>query len=92
MVSGFNTDILQDGTIYHVQTEPRKNRGIETTVYVKGAVIHLVNTCHPDLAETSPANEVKLSARLEQQHRQVIAQIRAGELKTTAPAASARRR
>ena len=33
MVMGFNTDIKYDGVIYHVQTEPRKDSGIDTTVY-----------------------------------------------------------
>ncbi|HVA00737.1 MAG TPA: hypothetical protein VMV34_03685 [Terriglobia bacterium] len=81
MVAGFNTEIMHKGTVYHVQTEPRKEAGIETAVYVKGAVIHSLKTSHHELAEPSRDSEQKISELIEDQHRRVIAQIRAGEIK-----------
>ena len=81
MVNGFNTEIVQDGTVYHVQTEPRKEEGIETAVYVKGAVIHSLRTSHHDLLHTSQSNEQKFHELVEDQHRRVIAEIRAGNIK-----------
>jgi len=81
MVNGFNTEIVQDGTVYHVQTEPRKEEGIETAVYVKGAVIHSLKTSHHDLLPTLPSSEQKFHELVEDQHRRVIAEIRAGEIK-----------
>jgi hypothetical protein len=81
MVSGFNTEIVHDGTVYHVQTEPRKEEGIETSVYVKGAVIHSLRTSHHDLFPTLQSSEQKFRDLVEDQHRRVIAEIRAGEIK-----------
>ena len=81
MVSGFNTEIVHEGTVCHVQTEPRKDAGIETAVYIKGAVIHSVRTSHHELVEASRSSEEEFRALIEEQHRRVIAQIRAGEIK-----------
>lgn len=81
MACGFNTAIEHEGTLYHVQTEPRKEAGIETAVYVKGAVIHSLKTSHRELLGLSPEREQKFGELIEAQHRRVIAQIRAGEIK-----------
>ncbi|HUZ46255.1 MAG TPA: hypothetical protein VMW54_06420 [Terriglobia bacterium] len=80
MVSGFNTEISHDGTVYHVQTESRKQGGIETSVYVKGAVIHSLRTSHPDLLSASQYSEQQFHQLLEDQHRRVISEIRAGNI------------
>jgi hypothetical protein len=81
MVSGFNTEVMLEGTVYHVQTEPRKEEGIETSVYVKGAVIHSLRTSHQDLVNTPQDSEQKFRELIEDQHRRVIADIRAGKIK-----------
>ena len=81
MLSGFNTEILHEGTVYHVQTESRKGTGIETAVYVKGAVIHSLTTSHHELVEPSHDREQKFFELSGEQHRHVIAQIRAGEIR-----------
>jgi len=86
MVMGFNTDIKHNGVVYHVQTEPRKDAGIETVVYTRGAVIHKFRTSYQDLLSLPDFNDEKLKRVLEDQHRQVIARIRAGEI--TPPAAT----
>ena len=86
MVMGFNTDIQHKGVVYHVQTEPRKGAGIETVVYTRGAVIHKFTTSYQDRLNTSDFNEDKLRRLLEDQHRQVIARIRAGEIAASAAA------
>ena len=67
MVMGFNTDIKQDGVVYHVQTEPRKNAGIDTTVYMGGAVIHKFKSSYQDLLNSSDFSDDKLKRRLEDQ-------------------------
>ena len=84
MVMGFNTDIKHNGVVFHVQTEPRKDAGLETLVYTRGAIIHKLKTSHQDLLQL-PDYEVKLKQLLEEQHRAVIAKIRGGEI--TPPAA-----
>jgi hypothetical protein len=84
MVMGFNTDIKYNGVIYHVQTEPRKDAGIDTTVYTGGAVIYKFKSPCQDLLDSPDFSDDKLKRRLEEQHRLVIARIRAGEIKPAA--------
>jgi hypothetical protein len=81
MVMGFNTDIEHDGVVYHVQTEPRKEAGIDTTVFTQGAVIHKYRTSYQDLLDSPDFSDDKLRRRLEEQHRLIIARIRGGEIK-----------
>jgi hypothetical protein len=81
MVSGFNTEIEFEGTRFHIQTEVRKEADIETAVYVKGAVVHSRKTLCPCSSNAQAGNEQQLIRLLEGQHRQVIAQIRAGEIR-----------
>ncbi len=80
MVMGFNTDVKQDGMVYHVQTESRK-AAIDTTVYLGGAVIHRCQSSCQDLLNSSDFSDEKLQRRLEEQHRLIIARIRGGEIK-----------
>jgi hypothetical protein len=87
MVTGFNTDIKHEGVVYHVQTEPRKDAGIETTVYMRGAVIHSVKTPYQDFLNSPDYSDEKFKRLLEDQHRQVIARIRAGEIRPPNPSA-----
>ncbi len=81
MVMGFNTDIKHEGVVYHIQTEPRKDAGIDTTVYTKGAVIHKYKSSYQDLLDAPDFSDDKLKRRLEDQHRLIISRIRAGEIK-----------
>ena len=81
MVMGFNTDIKFEGVVYHVQTEPRKDAGIDTTVYMRGAVIHKLKSSYQDLLDLSDFSDEKLKHRMEDQHRLIIARIRGGEIK-----------
>lgn len=88
MVMGFNTDIKYNGVVYHIQTEPRKDAGIETIVYTRGAVIHKLKSSYQLMLDSPDFNDEKLKRVLEDQHRQVIARIRAGEIaapQTTLP-------
>jgi hypothetical protein len=84
MVMGFNTDIKHGGVVYHIQTEPRKDAGIDTTVYMRGAVIHKFKTSCQDLLDSPDYSDDKLKRRLEEQHRLIISRIRAGEIKLPA--------
>jgi hypothetical protein len=88
MVTGFNTDIKHDGVVYHIQTEPRKEGVIETTVYMRGAVIHSLKTSYLEFVKSLEYTDDKYKRVLEDQHRQVIARIRAGEIRPPAPAAA----
>ena len=81
MVMGFNTDIKHDGVVFHVQTEPRKDAGIDTTVYTRGAVSYKLKSSYQDLLDSPDFSDDKLKHRLEEQHRLIIARIRGGEFK-----------
>ena len=83
MVTGFNTDIKHNDVVYHIQTEPRKDGGIETAVYVRGAVIHSLKTSQREFVLSSEYSDDKFKRLLEDQHRLVIGKIRAGEITTT---------
>jgi hypothetical protein len=85
MVGGFNTEIMQEGTVYHVQTEPRKGAVIETSVYVEGAIIHSLKTSYHELVNTPQYSEEKFRELLEAQHRRVIVQVRGGKIKVPPP-------
>jgi len=81
MVTGFNTEITLSNVVYHIQTETRKDAGIETTVYVHGAVIHKLKTTYQSSAGAPDFTDDKLKHLVEDQHRQVIAKLRGGEIK-----------
>lgn len=85
MVTGFNTDVKHEDVIYHVQTEPRKEARIETLVYIRGAIIHALKTSHQDFVQSPEYSDEKFKRLLEDQHRQVIARIRAGEIRPPEP-------
>jgi len=90
MVSGFNTEIDFEGTVFHIQTEAWKERGIETSVYIKGAVVHSLKTPHSALSSAQDDTDQQFMRQMEVQHRQVIQQIRAGEIRLPAlPAGNA---
>jgi hypothetical protein len=89
MVMGFNTEIKHDGVLYHVQTEPRKNAGIDTTVYTGGAVIHKFKSSYQDMLDSPKFSEESLQRLLEEQHRLIIERIRNGEIKPLGPAGPA---
>lgn len=84
MVMGFNTEIKHEGVVYHIQTEPRKDARIETLVYLRGAIIHSLKTSYQDFLNSPEYSDDELRRRLEAQHRQVIARIRAGEIRPPA--------
>lgn len=88
MVIGFNTDIKHNGVVYHVQTEPRKEGGVETAVYMHGAVIHSLKTSYLDFVKSPEYTDEKFKRLLEDQHRQIIARIRAGEIQPPTPSAA----
>jgi hypothetical protein len=81
MVMGFNTRVEHNGVVYHIQTEPRKDSRIETVVYLGGAIIHSLKTSCRELLDSPAHSDETLKRRLEEQHRQVIERIRAGEIR-----------
>jgi len=81
VITGFNTDIEFEGTVYHVQTE---DKGIDsplilTLVYSGGAILASKRVLYDDLLEQG-FDENVLAERLGRQHRLICAAVKAGRL------------
>jgi hypothetical protein len=58
MIFGFNTDIKQDDTIYHVQSEARQSEMVlQTQVFVRGHCVGKRATSYADRASDSTFND-----------------------------------
>jgi hypothetical protein len=79
MVTGFNTDVEHEGRVYHVQTEDKgtDNPVIETLVYRGGEILAARRSTYADL-KAAGWDEAVIAGRIEEQHNQVIADVRAG--------------
>ncbi len=82
MSSGFNTDVRVGERVYHVQTEDRgPNRPvIDTMVYQNGRVVHRRNSNYGHFLDSPEFTHEELRERVEEQHRCVIEDLRAGNL------------
>jgi hypothetical protein len=79
MVTGFNSDVRHEGRVYHVQTEDKGvgNPIIETLIYSGGEILAARRASYADLLDQG-ADEALIGGRLEEQHNQVLAEIKAG--------------
>ena len=81
MITGFNTDVEHDGTVYHVQTE---DKGLETPfilslVYVGGAILASKRSPYNDLLAKG-FDQALLGERLHRQHKLICAAVSAGRI------------
>lgn len=81
VISGFNTDIEFDNTVYHVQTEDKglKSRLIVSLVYNKGTILASKRVSYDDLAAGN-FKEKELSDRVSHQHKLICAAVKAGRM------------
>ncbi len=81
MISGFNTDIEFQGTVYHVQTEDKgvPARMIMSLVYDRGTILASKRASYEDL-EPVEYDEKEVSERLARQHKLICAAVRAGRI------------
>lgn len=82
MISGFNTDIEFDGTVYHVQTEDKgsPSRMIMSLVYDGGTILASKRAGYDDLA-ASNFDEKELAERVSRQHKLMCAAVKAGRIR-----------
>jgi hypothetical protein len=82
MSSGFNTDVACGQRVFHVQTEDRgpSHPSIDTVVYQNGRILHRHSTNYEKLAASGEFTAEMLRERVENQHRELIESLRAGEL------------
>lgn len=88
MLFGHNSNVMVGADVVHVQTEDRGcgHAFIDTTVHWHGRVLHRRTNNYLDLLPLDGEKENALKARLDNQHRAVIEEIRTGTLKLTFPA------
>lgn len=84
MSSGFNTDARVGDKVFHVQTEDRgpTHPIIDTVIYQNGMVVHRRSSDYRQFSASPSFNSEELRQRVEQQHRTVIDDLRAGTLDT----------
>jgi len=89
MLFGHNSNVTIGTDIVHVQTEDRgaNHAFIDTTVHWKGRILHRRTSNYLDLLPLDAEREAVVKARVDEQHRVVIDEVRSGELKLTFPAA-----
>lgn len=80
MITGYNTDVRHGARIFHVQTEDKglANPRIETLIYVGGEILDSFKSSYEDLAG-SPIPENVLQGRMDEQHRNIIKEIKSGK-------------
>ncbi|HLM60667.1 MAG TPA: hypothetical protein VK308_07685, partial [Pyrinomonadaceae bacterium] len=81
MITGFNTDIEFQGTIYHVQTEDKgvKTPLILSLVYDRGTILASKRSAYNDLL-IGKFDENILAERLQKQHNLICAAVRTGRI------------
>lgn len=81
VISGFNTDIEYQGTVYHVQTEDKgaPSRMIMTLVYDRGTILASKRSTYEDL-EVVDYDEKDVTDRLSRQHKLMCAAVKAGRI------------
>ena len=81
MISGFNTDIEFNNTVYHVQTEDKglRSRLIVSLVFDKGTILASKRASYDDLL-AGKFDEKELTERLNRQHKLICAAVKAGRI------------
>jgi hypothetical protein len=83
MIFGFNTDVKQGDTVYHVQSEARENELIlQTQVFVRGRCIGKRATPYAERLAQGDFTDHDKEQILRDQHRLVLDSIREGRLES----------
>jgi hypothetical protein len=81
MIFGFNTDVKQGDTVYHVQSEARENELIlQTQVFVRGRCIGKRATSYAEQIARGNFTDQHKEQILRDQHRLVLDAIREGRV------------
>jgi hypothetical protein len=81
MIFGFNTDVKQGDTVYHVQSEARENELVlQTQVFVRGRCIGKRATSYAEQIAQGNFTDQQKEQILRDQHRLVLDSIREGRV------------
>src|SRR5690348_1218938 len=85
MITGYNTDVRHGNRVYHVQTEDKglSNPKVETLIYVGGEILDSYRSAYDDLLAGGALEEGALQARMDEQHKSIIRDIKAGKYDST---------
>ncbi len=85
MITGYNTDVRHGNRVYHVQTEDKglSNPKVETLIYVGGEILDSYRSSYDDLLAKGPLVDGELQSRMDEQHKSIIRDIKAGKYDTT---------
>jgi hypothetical protein len=80
-MKGFSTEIVRKGMSLLIQTQFMEGQTgyIETLVYCQGRLLHSRKTSYPRRSPT-PAGEIKMNARMAEEHEAVVKDLTAGRL------------
>lgn len=87
MITGYNTDVRHGNRVYHVQTEDKglTNPKVETLIYVGGEILDSYRSSYDDLLAKGALVEGELQGRMDEQHKSIIRDIKAGKYDATPP-------
>ena len=81
MIFGFNTDVKQGDTVYHVQSEARKaDLLLQTMVFVRGHCIGKYASSYAEHVGDPGFSEEYIHDLLKNQHREVLEAVKAGSI------------
>ena len=81
MIFGFNTDVKQGDTVYHVQSEARKaDLLLQTMVFVQGHCLGKYASSYADQVSNPGFSEEHMHDLLKNQHREVLEAVKAGSI------------
>jgi hypothetical protein len=85
MITGYNTDVRHGNRVYHVQTEDKglTNPKVETLIYVGGEILDSYRSAYEDLLVKGALEEGTLQTRMDEQHKSIIRDIKAGKYDAT---------
>jgi hypothetical protein len=85
MITGYNTDVRHGSRIFHVQTEDKGmgNPKIETLIYVGGEILDSFRGSYEDLISGDQTSEPQIQARMDEQHKTIIRDIKNGKYDAT---------
>jgi hypothetical protein len=84
VITGYNSDVRHGSRVFHVQTEDKGlgNPKIETLIYLGGEILDSFRGTYDDLLDEPDPDQV-IQARMDEQHKSVIRDIKNGKYDTT---------
>ena len=85
MITGYNSDVRHGSRVYHVQTEDKglTNPKIETLIYLGGEILDSFRGTYDDLLAEPQLQDQVIQARMDEQHKSIIRDIKNGKYDTT---------